>query len=70
MANDISTLNHVIEVLNDGKKFYQECVVTEVQRPDLKTLFSQMATTKLPPSPPTCAPPSSPSRCRQGAGCR
>jgi uncharacterized protein (TIGR02284 family) len=45
MANDISTLNHLIEVLNDGKKFYEEAS-TQVQRPDLKTLFTQMATTK------------------------
>ena len=45
MASDISTLNHLIEVLNDGKKFYAEAS-TEVQRPDLKSLFAQMATTK------------------------
>ena len=45
MANDTGTLNHLIEVLNDGKKFYEEAS-TQVQRPDLKTLFSQMASTK------------------------
>ena len=45
MSNDTSTLNHLIEVLNDGKKFYEEAS-TEVIRPDLKTLFAQMAKTK------------------------
>jgi len=45
MATDTTTLNHLIEVLNDGKKFYEEAA-TNVQRPDLKTLFSQMAKTK------------------------
>jgi uncharacterized protein (TIGR02284 family) len=45
MAHDTATLNHLIEVLNDGKKFYEEAS-THVQRPDLKTLFAQMATTK------------------------
>jgi uncharacterized protein (TIGR02284 family) len=45
MAKDTTTLNHLIEVLNDGKKFYEEAS-TNVQRPDLKTLFAQMAKTK------------------------
>ena len=45
MSNDTATLNHLIEVLNDGKKFYEEAA-TDVQRADLKTLFSQMASTK------------------------
>jgi uncharacterized protein (TIGR02284 family) len=45
MAKDTATLNHLIEVLNDGKKFYEEAS-TNVQRPDLKTLFAQMAVTK------------------------
>ncbi|HEX3895268.1 MAG TPA: PA2169 family four-helix-bundle protein [Rudaea sp.] len=45
MTNDTATLNHLIEVLNDGKKFYEEASA-HVQRPDLKTLFAQMATTK------------------------
>jgi uncharacterized protein (TIGR02284 family) len=45
MAKDTATLNHLIEVLNDGKKFYEEASAN-VQRPDLKTLFAQMAATK------------------------
>ncbi len=45
MAKDTTTLNHLIEVLNDGKKFYEEAS-TNVHRPDLKTLFAQMAKTK------------------------
>ncbi|MEP6483300.1 MAG: PA2169 family four-helix-bundle protein [Rudaea sp.] len=45
MNNDTATLNHLIEVLNDGKKFYDEAA-TNVQRPDLKTMFLQMAKTK------------------------
>lgn len=45
MSKDTTTLNHLIEVLNDGKKFYEEAS-TNVQRPDLKTLFAQMAKTK------------------------
>ncbi len=45
MTNDTATLNHLIEVLNDGKKFYEEAS-TNVQRADLKSLFSQMAQTK------------------------
>jgi uncharacterized protein (TIGR02284 family) len=45
MSKDTTTLNHLIEVLNDGKKFYEEAS-TNVQRPDLKTLFGQMAKTK------------------------
>jgi len=45
MSRDIATLNEMIEVLNDGKKFYEEAV-GEVKRTDLKALFSRMARTK------------------------
>ena len=39
MSKDTTTLNHLIEVLNDGKKFYEEAS-TNVQRPDLKTVVT------------------------------
>jgi len=42
---DTSTLNDMIEVLNDGKAFYEEASI-EVKRADLKTLFVRMARTK------------------------
>jgi uncharacterized protein (TIGR02284 family) len=45
MAADISTLNDMIEVLNDGRKFYEEASA-EVKRPDLQALFERMARTK------------------------
>ena len=45
MKNDSATLNELIEVLEDGKKFYEEAA-TKVTRQDLRTLFSRMATTK------------------------
>jgi uncharacterized protein (TIGR02284 family) len=45
MSTDTATLNDMIEVLNDGKKFYEEAV-GEVRRTDLKALFSRMARTK------------------------
>jgi uncharacterized protein (TIGR02284 family) len=45
MSTDTATLNDMIEVLNDGKKFYQEAS-GEVDRSDLKTLFNRMARTK------------------------
>ena len=45
MNTDTATLNDLIEVLNDGKKFYEEAV-GHVKRTDLKALFSRMARTK------------------------
>ncbi len=45
MNMDTTTLNDLIEVLNDGKKFYEEAV-GHVKRTDLKALFSRMARTK------------------------
>ena len=42
---DTATLNDMIEVLNDGKTFYEEASI-EVKRADLKTLFVRMARTK------------------------
>jgi len=42
---DTATLNDMIEVLNDGKTFYEEASI-EVERADLKTLFIRMARTK------------------------
>lgn len=45
MKADTATLNELIEVLNDGKKFYQEAA-QEVTRADLKQFFSRMADTK------------------------
>jgi len=42
---DTATLNDMIEVLNDGKKFYEEAA-TQVNRADLGTLFGRMARTK------------------------
>ena len=45
MKMDNATLNDLIEVLEDGKKFYEEAAM-KVTRPDLRTLFSRMAATK------------------------
>jgi len=45
MDIDTATLNDMIEVLNDGKKFYDEASI-EVKRSDLKALFKRMARTK------------------------
>ena len=45
MSTDTATLNDMIEVLNDGKKFYEEAT-GHVRRNDLKALFSRMARTK------------------------
>jgi uncharacterized protein (TIGR02284 family) len=45
MKNDTSTLNDLIEVLEDGKKFYEEASA-KVTRSDLRTLFGRMAMTK------------------------
>ncbi len=42
---DIVTLNEMIEVLEDGCKFYTEAA-EKVRRPDLKPLFRQLAGTK------------------------
>lgn len=45
MKTDSATLNELIEVLEDGKKFYEEAAA-KVTRPDLRSLFGRMATTK------------------------
>jgi uncharacterized protein (TIGR02284 family) len=45
MKTDNATLNELIEVLEDGKKFYEEAA-SKVTRPDLRALFERMATTK------------------------
>lgn len=45
MKTDSATLNELIEVLEDGKKFYEEAA-TKVTRPDLRSLFGRMAMTK------------------------
>ena len=45
MSSASATLNDLIEVLEDGTKFYQEAL-TKVSRPDLRSLFGRMATTK------------------------
>jgi len=44
-AVDTTTLNDMIEVLNDGRAFYEEAAI-EVKRADLKTLFVRMARIK------------------------
>lgn len=45
MSSAKATLNDLIEVLEDGTKFYQEAV-TKVSSPELRSLFERMATTK------------------------
>jgi uncharacterized protein (TIGR02284 family) len=45
MKTDTATLRELVEVLNDGEKFYKEASV-KVRQPDLKQLFSRMARTK------------------------
>jgi uncharacterized protein (TIGR02284 family) len=45
MKTDTATLNELIDVLEDGKKFYEEAA-TRVTRADLSALFSRMAKTK------------------------
>lgn len=45
MHTDTATLKDLVEVLNDGKKFYEEAS-HKVKRPELAQLFSRMATTK------------------------
>ena len=45
MSSASATINDLIEVLEDGTKFYQEAL-TKVSRPDLRSLFGRMATTK------------------------
>jgi uncharacterized protein (TIGR02284 family) len=42
---DTATLKELVEVLNDGEKFYREASV-KVKQPDLRQLFSRMARTK------------------------
>ena len=45
MKTDTSTLNDLVEVLNDGKTFYEEAAA-KVNRPELRDLFRRMAGTK------------------------
>ena len=45
MKTDTATLKDLVEVLNDGMKFYEEAS-TKVQRPELRQLFGRMAMTK------------------------
>jgi len=45
MNTDTATLKDLVEVLNDGKKFYEEAA-TKVHRPELRQLFGRMALTK------------------------
>jgi uncharacterized protein (TIGR02284 family) len=45
MKTDTATLKDLVEVLNDGKKFYEEAS-TKVTQPELKKLFGRMALTK------------------------
>ena len=45
MHTDTATLKDLVEVLNDGKKFYEEAS-HKVKRPELAQLFTRMATTK------------------------
>jgi uncharacterized protein (TIGR02284 family) len=45
MQPDIVTLKELVEVLNDGEKFYKEASA-KVKQPDLRQLFSRMARTK------------------------
>lgn len=45
MKPDTSTLKDLVEVLNDGKKFYEEAS-TKVDKPALRQLFGRMARTK------------------------
>jgi len=45
MKPDTSTLKDLVEVLNDGKTFYEEASA-KVTRPELGQLFARMASTK------------------------
>jgi uncharacterized protein (TIGR02284 family) len=45
MKTNTATLNELIDVLEDGKKFYEEAA-TKVTRPDLSALFARMAMIK------------------------
>jgi uncharacterized protein (TIGR02284 family) len=45
MNTDTATLNDMIEVLNDGRTFYQDAA-KHVERADLSSLFERMALTK------------------------
>lgn len=45
MSHDISTMNEMIEVLDDARSFYEDAAV-KVTRPELKQLFEHMTRTK------------------------
>ena len=45
MKPDTSTLKDLVEVLNDGKIFYEEAAA-KINRPELRDLFRRMAGTK------------------------
>ena len=45
MKSSVTTLRELVEVLNDGKAFYEEAAA-RVQRPELRQLFARMARTK------------------------
>jgi uncharacterized protein (TIGR02284 family) len=45
MHTDTATLKELVEVLNDGEKFYKEASA-KVKHPDLRQLFLRMARTK------------------------
>src|SRR5664279_2824060 len=45
MHTDTATLKDLVEVLNDGKSFY-EAAASGVELPQFKQIFSQMARTK------------------------
>src|SRR5450432_387544 len=45
MTTDTATLKDLVEVLNDGKNFY-ETAASGVELPQFKQIFSQMARTK------------------------
>jgi uncharacterized protein (TIGR02284 family) len=45
MKTDTATLKELVEVLNDGEKFYREASI-KVKQPELRQLFSRMARTK------------------------
>lgn len=45
MKTDTATLKDLVEVLNDGRQFYEEAS-TKVQKPELQRLFGRMALTK------------------------
>ena len=45
MKQNVATLSELVEVLNDGKKFYEEAAA-KAQRAELRQLFGRMARTK------------------------